>query len=307
MSLFSTQHSAELQAIERLDNLRKEIILAVNAATSLSGWAGTSLRTSVGNLIKQAGDGIKSSFNSFLNEGWSAGSDRADKAYSNLLKELSPPELTPQMGEFSRIVNNSFDSLFKDLQSKVDNILTRASLSDGTKEDVIEQIGARVSDGIFDRFSLNAAGIVSHEVGVVESFAYGKRSAEIEKQAAFKESYSKKSQLKKQPTKKAVANKLQPMTITVWAHSPAHLTARPGHLALDGCGVPVNGKFHLHSTDGNVYKCTQPKLPPLPIGDQVNCRCRTYPVVIWVTEEQKKQIEIKAKGEGGYRSELWSK
>ena len=307
MSLFSIKHSAELLAIEKLNALREQIILSVTEATSLQGWSGSSLRSRVSSLIKDEGEKIRNSFTSHLNEGWNEGVQRSDKAYSRLYAEIHPPAMTPQISEFNSIVNSSFDSLFTDLKSKVENILIRASLTETSKTEVIEQIGARISGGLFDRFSLNAAGIVSHEVEVVESYAYGKRASEIESQAKFKESYSNKSQLKKTPNKKQSANKLQPMTITVWAHSPGHKTARPGHLALDGYGVPVNGKFFLHSTDGNVYKCTQPKLPPLPIGDQINCRCRTYPVVIWVTEAQKKQIEEKAKVEGGYRSELWDK
>ena len=63
-----------------------------------------------------------------------------------------------------------------------------------------------------------------------------------------------------------------------WLHSHTG-TPRIGHLELDGVKIAVSEKFSLHGTDGNTYLIDGPHDPTLPVGDVVNCRCRSIPVV----------------------------
>lgn len=54
---------------------------------------------------------------------------------------------------------------------------------------------------------------------------------------------------------------------------------RPSHAALDGAQVPVDERFKLQSSDGNVYEADHPADPELPAHELVNCHCWLSPVL----------------------------
>jgi len=63
-----------------------------------------------------------------------------------------------------------------------------------------------------------------------------------------------------------------------WRHGYVGIP-RPGHLVMHGVQVGAGEKFALVSHKGVVFYVDGPNDPILPVGEVVNCRCKTIPVV----------------------------
>lgn len=291
MSLAGILSKAQSVAALEIETVRGQVVLLIQGSPSFTGAHGASLRARIKSTVSNYFDHLANRFAMYIADAWEAGIHRARH-----------PELPSNLPRDYEAQVHSMDSGFDHLGASISNdliqLLTRASVTGWTKQQVIDKVGSGQASGVFKQYQARAYGILEHAVHVTESTAHARRAREIAQIKAQPIGFQKAKQLLKKG--------LHPLTIKVWRHSHGGNPPRYNHLAFDGKGVVVDMKFKLTGRDGNIYLIDGPHDMVLPAEEVINCHCMDETTTIDVTDEEEAKIREKSESTGGFTDPRWT-
>ena len=285
MGFDELQSQAESQAQDFIETIRQRIALEIVRAR-MDVYGMKKARDAVGSIIDNEFTQAGYRFQDSLGSAWTAGAGQ------------SVPVQTDSMA--SEMLG-AFGELAASMKKKITSSITRASLGEVSKEDLLDEIGKDAGEGMFKSFTARAVGIVSHELEMANSYAI-QVAAEHEARALMlnRPSFS----LTKSTN--ALGQRKFPRQLKVWVHSHKGLVPRPEHVALDKCAVFFDQKFRIDADDGTYY-ARFPHDPALPIGQTANCRCAAPPKIIYVTADEEKALRAHMAESGGSDKSVYAK
>ena len=144
-------------------------------------------------------------------------------------------------------------NLTETARARITSVIDLAMMGQKPMQEVVNEIGRNLKDpSVFGTIARRSEIIMRTEGNRINQLATSERIKQVGKQIP---------DLKKR-----------------WQHS--HLgQPRNGHLDLDGVTIAYDEKFSLEGEDGKTYLIAAPYDPILPVGEQISCRCKIYPVV----------------------------
>lgn len=298
-SLTSIRNRAERRVFDIISDVQDKVVARIVSSGSLRGFQGQAVRSAIKQEVQKGLHAAQGFVNTAVDEAWLHGIEKATIDMSKRMT-VSPSSLTGErIYDFRETINSMYSRLFNDIETKLTERISRGSIRKLSPEDLVKEIGVR--GGMFGGFRSRGMGIITEELYTVSSYAHQKRLSEIVEWGRLQTSATGKSPLKESKVG------LKPMTMMIWMHSHLGSPPRFHHVAMEGKGVPLNKPFKIVNPKGEEFFALVPHDPALPPSETINCRCRAYPKTVWVTDEQKLEIEKQYEETGGFRDARWYK